>query len=128
MPNDPDALRHELLAHVKTDSPKFESYRNEVNIMLANNERALKRHQWYAGSIWVFTCLIGTLFFVLIGFRGETPVGAWIGTFACFMLISAAVELIKYFINRNQTALLKELKGMELQILELKEELTRSRS
>jgi hypothetical protein len=58
-------------------------------------------------------------------FRPEKPNAAWLaaslGSFACFMLIFGAVELIKYFINRSRLELLKETKQVQLQVLELHE-------
>jgi hypothetical protein len=95
----------------------------EVQTMLENNERTLRRQKWYAGSIWIFMVLMGTAFLVLGGMRDDTPVGLWLGIFACFVLIGAAVEMVKYFINRSRVEVLKEVKGLELQLLELKERL-----
>jgi len=91
--------------------------------MLAKNERTLRLQKWYAGGIWIFLVLMGTAFFVLGGLRTDTPVGVWLGTFACFVLIGAAVEMVKYFINRSRVEVLKELKGLELAVLEIKERL-----
>ena len=91
--------------------------------MLEKNERTLQWQKWYAGAIWVFVVSMGTTFLVLGGLRGDAPVGIWLGIFACFMLIGAAVELVKYFINRSRVAVLRELKGLELQLLEIKEHL-----
>lgn len=91
--------------------------------MLANNERTLRWQKWYAGVMWIFVVFLGTAFLVLGGLRGDMPVGAWLGIFACFLLIGAAVEMVKYFINRSRAEVLKELKGLELQLLEIKERL-----
>jgi len=41
------------------------------------------------------------------------------GTFTLFFVIAGAVELLKYFINRNRVELLKEIKQVQLQVLEL---------
>ena len=89
--------------------------------MLEKNERTLQWQKWYAGVIWIFVVVLGTIFLVLGGLRRDTPVGAWLGLFACFVLIGAALEMVKYFINRSRVEVLKEIKGLELQLLELKE-------
>jgi hypothetical protein len=123
MANKPEPLRERLLAQFEPDREKLATYRREVQAMLEQNERTLQRQKWYAGGIWVFVVLTGTAFLVLGGLRGDTPVGAWLGIFACFVLIGAAVELVKYFINRSRVEVLKELKGLELQLLEIKERL-----
>ena len=123
MANKPEPLRERLLAQFEPDRHKLATYRMEVQTMLENNERTLRRQKWYAGSIWIFMVLMGTAFLVLGGMRDDTPFGLWLGIFACFVLIGAAVEMVKYFINRSRVEVLKEVKGLELQLLELKERL-----
>src|SRR4029453_11817454 len=121
--NKPEPLRERLLAQSEPDREKLAAYRKEVATMLAKNERTLRLQKWYAGTIWIFLVLMGTAFFVLGGLRTDTPGGVWLGTFACFVLIGAAVEMVKYFINRSRVEVLKELKGLELAVLEIKERL-----
>jgi hypothetical protein len=123
MDNKPEPLRDRLLAQFEPDSEKLAAYRKEVEAMLEQNERALWWQGWYAGAMWVFVVLLGTAFFVLGGMRSDSPPGIFLGIFACFMLIGAAVEMVKFFINRSRIEVLKEVKGLELQILELKERL-----
>ena len=91
--------------------------------MLEKNQRTLRWHKWYAGAIWIFVVCLGTSFLVLGELRGDTPVGTWLGIFACFILIGASVEIVKYFINRSRVEVLMEVKGLQLQIFELKEQL-----
>jgi hypothetical protein len=119
----PEPLRERLLAQFEPDRGKLATYQKEVQAMLEKNERTLRWQKWYAGVIWIFVVFLGTGFLVLGGLRGDTPVGAWLGIFACFLLIGAAVEMVKYFINRSRVEVLKEVKGLELQLLEIKEHL-----
>jgi hypothetical protein len=121
--NKPEPLRERLLAQFEPDREKLATYRKEVQAMLEKNERTLRWHKRYAGAIWIFMVLLGTGLLALGGLRGDTPAGAWLGLFACFLLIGAAVEMVKYFINRSRVEVLKEVKGLELQLLELKERL-----
>jgi hypothetical protein len=53
----------------------------------------------------------------------DKPAAIWLGLSACFFLIGAAVEMVKYSINRSRVEVLKEVKGLELQLLEIKERL-----
>jgi purine-cytosine permease-like protein len=121
MEKKPEPLRERLLAQFEPEGGKLAIYRKEVQAMLEKNERTLRRQKWYAGVIWVFVVAVGTCFLFLGGQRGDTPVGAWLGILACFFLIGPAVEIVKYFINRSRVEVLKELKGLELQLLEIKE-------
>ncbi len=89
--------------------------------MLEKNERTLLMQKWYASAIWIFVVGLATSFLVLGGQRGDTPAGAWLGIIACVFMIGAAVEMVKYFINRSRVEVLKEVKGLELQLLEIKE-------
>jgi hypothetical protein len=52
--------------------------------------------------------------------RAYAPAGAFFGALACCWLLGGAVELLKHFINRARVETLKELKRLELEILELR--------
>src|SRR5262245_53947766 len=102
MKNKNETLRERLLAQFEPDREKLATHRKEVQAMLADNERTLRGQKWYAGAMWMFVVLLGPVFLVLGGLRGDTPSGVWLGIFACFLLIGAAVEMVKYFINRSR--------------------------
>jgi hypothetical protein len=123
MDKKPEPLRERLLAQFEPDRGKLATYRKEVQAMLEKNERTLRLQKWYAGSIWIFVVLMGTCFMTLAGLYSDKPAGIWLGLVACFFLIGAAVEVVKYFINRSRVEVLKEVKGLELQLLEIKEQL-----
>jgi hypothetical protein len=123
MDNQSEPLRERLLAQFELDRGKLATYRKEIQAMLDKNERTLRLQKWYAGSIWIFVVLMGTCFMTLGGFFSDKPAGLWLGLSSCFFLIAAAVELVKYFINRSRVEVLKEMKGLELQLLEIKERL-----
>jgi hypothetical protein len=57
------------------------------------------------------------------GAHSNTTRGLWFGVLACFWLLVGAVELLKHFINRARVDVLREVKGLELRILELQEQL-----
>jgi hypothetical protein len=59
------------------------------------------------------------------GAKLDTPKAAWFGCLACFWLLIGAVELLKHFINRSRLELLKEVKQVQLQMLELQESLSK---
>jgi len=117
------SLREGLLAQFQPSGQKLALYREEMKKMLATMEKTLNRQKWYAGATWCFVVLMGTLFLYLGGSRQDTPVGVWLGIVAIFFLIFPAVELIKYFLNRNRVEILKEIKGLELRVMELQEQI-----
>jgi len=123
MENKPEPLRERLLAQLEPDRGKLATYQKEVQAMLEKNERTLRLQKWYASSIWIFVVLMGTSFLTLSGLYSDKPTSIWLGLVACFFLIGAAVEMVKYFINRSRVEVLKEVKGLELRLLEIKEQL-----
>jgi glutathione S-transferase len=85
-----EPLREGLLAQWEPSRSKLALYREETAKMLAQNEKTLNRQKWYAGGIWTFVVLMGTLFLYLGG---------------------------------NRVEILKEIKGLELRVMELQEQL-----
>jgi hypothetical protein len=117
-----EGMRDRLLSRLPRPENLVE-YRKEVSALLEKNEKTLRRQKWYAGAIWFWVVGLGVALMLLASMHPEKPraawLAAWIGSFACFMLISGAVELMKYFINRARVELLKETKQVQLQVLEL---------
>ncbi len=118
-----EGLREGLLAQSEPDSERLSVYRKEMKAMLEKNEKTLRTQKWYASGMWVFVVLMTTAFLILGGMQKNAPVGVLLGTFTCILLIGAAVELLKYFLNRTRFELIKEMKGLEVQLLEIKEKL-----
>jgi hypothetical protein len=119
-----ESMRDRLLSRLPQPE-NLADYRKEVAALIEKNEKTLRRQKWYSGAIWGWLVLLGTAFFLMVGQHPEKPKAAWLaaymGSFACFFLIAGAVELLKYFINRNRVELLKETKQVQLQVLELHE-------
>jgi peptidoglycan/LPS O-acetylase OafA/YrhL len=111
-------MRDRLLARMPRPENAAE-YRNEVAAMLEKNEKLLRRETWGTAAIWAFVVLLGTALMVRAGWKANMPAAAFIGTFVCFFMIGGAVELLKHFINRSRVELLKEIKQVQLQVLEL---------
>ena len=119
-----ESMRDRLLSRLPQPENLAE-YRKEVSALLEKNEKALRRQTWYASAIWFWVVGLGTTLMLLANLHPEKPKAAWLaatfGSWACFMLIFGAVELMKYFINRARVELLKETKQAQLQVLELHE-------
>jgi hypothetical protein len=118
-------IRGQLLARLEPNQEKLARYREEVEAMLAQQEKSLRWQALYASVIWVFVVLLAAAFLVLGASRGDAPVGFYPIMTALVILIGAAVEMGKIFLNRTRLELLKEIKGLELQVRELKESVHR---
>ena len=125
MENKSESLRERLLAQFEPDREKIATYRKEVQAMLEKQEQTLRFQERQAKLMvrGTFFLLLGIGFTTLAGLLwGELP-GVWLGFAVCFSLMCVGAELVKYYLKRMRVELLKEVKGLELQLLEIKEQL-----
>ncbi len=71
MEPNPNPLREQLLARIVPNQEKLTRYREEVEAMLAHQEKKLRWQAWYASTLWVFVVLLATAFLVLGAIRGD---------------------------------------------------------
>ena len=121
-PKDEKTLQDRLLSRSPLPSNSAD-YRKEVAQLLEKNDKAFLREKWGARALWIFCVGLGTSYLWFGGAKLDTPKAAWFGCLACFWLLIGAVELLKHFINRSRLELLKEVKQVQLQVLELQEAL-----
>lgn len=116
-------LRESLLAQQAPDPDRFARYQKEIQMTLEQNERGLRREGRRTVILWLFLVATCTGFMIISGSHATTTLGVWFGVMACFWFLFGAVELLKHFINRARVDLLREVKGLELRILELQDQL-----
>jgi hypothetical protein len=119
-----DNLRDRLLAEHAPDPGRLTAYRKEVQTMLEQHERVLRREQWVTGVFWVYVVLVATAFLVLSGFWPGAPDRAWFSMLGSLgiLVVAGAAGLVRHFGHRSHVAVLKELKQLELRVLELQEQ------
>lgn len=120
-PQDAPDLRSGLLSQQQPRAERLEAYRKEVAMMLDQNEQGLRRERKYVVAMWIFLVLLCTGFMIIGGMRPDKPIGVWFGVMAVFWFLFGAVELLKHFINRARVETLREVKKVELEVMELKE-------
>ncbi len=109
------------------DFPEFpsgerhEKYQKEVEKMLDKQIRATKREKRIIGPMWIYITVFCTLFLLIGGFSSDPTKKLWFGILACFWFLFGALFLIRYFINHSRLEIMKEIKGIQLQIEELRE-------
>ncbi len=124
-----DSLRDRLLAQSVPQAQKLDAYRKEVQAMLERNEKLLRREKWGVTVFWFVAVVCLTGFLLWMGFTN--PIGmdpkslsfASIAASVLVMVLYGSLELLKHFINRSRVEILKEVKGIEIQLLELREEM-----
>lgn len=121
MEPDKHTLRDRLLAQVEPDPDQFARYREEVRAMLERKEKGLRLQQWFSIANWLFVVLLMTAFMIVGGLSGKVPNWFMPYILGLTLLIGAAVQLLSYHLNRSHVELLKEIKGLEVQVREVKD-------
>jgi hypothetical protein len=125
-------LRERLLAQHVPQAKKLEEHRKEVQAMLEREEKRLRIEKWYVLVLWGTITLWLIPFVILLGLLGPRTI-PWMdektatvistSLMGIIMFVFMATETLKHFINRGRIEILKEVKGVEMQLLELREAL-----
>jgi hypothetical protein len=122
--SDADRLRDSLLGQWEPSRPSYLTYRKEVEIMLANQEKGLLREKRFTVVMWFFTILLTTCLLtgsgVLMFHRIE---GTFIAVSAVFWFLFGSVFFFVHQINKSRFEVIKEIKGVELRLAALEERL-----
>ena len=114
-----ESLRDRLLACLPQPE-NLATYQEEVAAKLEKNELRLRWERWVARIFWLF--VVGYFMYGVIS-RGNqwltTPHGHEFELVTLILFISGATVVLKHFINRSRIELLKEVKQLQLQVLEV---------
>ena len=95
------------------------AYQEEVTSLLAENEKRIRRNKWTVVRVWIFVVAVSGPFLWMAGRHFDTSQGNWFLGLACFWVLFGAVEVLKYVVQQGRVELLKEIKQVQLQVLEL---------
>jgi hypothetical protein len=95
------------------------AYQKEVTSLLAENEKKLRRNKWTVVRVWVFVVVVSAPFLWMAGTHFNTAEGNWFLGLVGFWVLLGAIEIAKYEHRQARVELLKELKLVQLQILQL---------
>jgi hypothetical protein len=110
-----DSVRERLLSQLPQPAG-LGDYRREVAGIVEKNQRAFRREKIVVQIVWIF-CVISAIGFLWFdGNPANTPKGPWL---ALVMLLVGAIEVLKHASNRSRIDLLKEIKQVQVQILEV---------
>jgi|SRR5579859_2105044 len=102
------------------------AYQEEVKSLFEKNEKTLRQHQWTVRRLWIFVIVTSIPFLWMAGANFKTPQGNWFLITVYFWVLLGAIEVGKYHHNQARVELLKEMKQVQLQVLELQASLTKS--
>jgi hypothetical protein len=120
-----ESMRDRLLARLPQPE-NLTAYRKETAFLLAKHDKALSWERW---SCRILSYSAMALWFMCISGWGQrldhrAVLGLWSGF--GLMLIGAMSTGLSYYINRSKVDLLKEVKQVQLQVLELQASLQKN--
>ena len=113
-----DRIREGLLSHLPQPA-NLAAYREEVASLLEKKEKALRREKRVVMELWIFVVVVSGLFLWMGGQHLDTLKGPYFVSLACFWFLFGMVFQVGYTINRSRVDLLKEIKQIQVQVLEL---------
>jgi len=113
-----DRIRERLLSHLPQPA-NLVAYREEVATMLEKKEKALRRERRVLIELWVFVIALSVVFLWLGGQHMDTVKGPYFVSLACFWFLFGMVYFVGHSINRSKVDILKEVKQVQVQVLEL---------
>jgi hypothetical protein len=109
----------ELLLSRLPQSANLAAYQKEVTSLLVENEKKLRRNKWTVACVWIFVVVVSAPFLWMAGMHFNTAEGNWFLGLVGFWVLFGAIEIAKYEHKQGRVELLKELKQVQLQILQL---------
>jgi hypothetical protein len=124
-----DSLREGLLGQHVPEPEKLATYRRETQAMLERQERRLRLYGRFTAAMWIMLVLMGTMYALVAGWSQDQPTKVYfsIGLTLLMLLIGGAVQLVGGVIGRARLEIAKDIKGLELRLIEL-EGLVRDRN
>lgn len=116
-----DELRRALLDQVP-DPAAAADYRRKADTMIEDMERRVRFGGWANGIGYAAALLTAIALMVGAGFWYDGQLKqVWLGVNACFFLVFASVIIFSQLMNWTHVRILKELKGIEMRIIEIQQ-------
>lgn len=89
--------------------------------MFEREERRLTMQNRFTAAMWLLVVAMGTLYALVAGWAAEKPVKVYfsIGVTLLMLLIGGAVQIIAGFVGRARLETTKDVKGLELRLIEI---------
>jgi len=121
-----DNLRERLLARLPQPA-NYAAYREGVAAKLSRHEKRLRFDRWATVFVWLFAVAFLLLISVWRGENWMATVHGRAAVFFCIVLfIFGLAQVLGHAISRSHFDLLKEIKQLQLQVLELQASLNRT--
>jgi hypothetical protein len=121
-------LRDRLLEQWEPQRASYITYRKEIESMLENQEKSLRRVTRFTAVLWIYLVVIATVMLTGSGLLMIHKIeGTWMAVNAVSWLLIGAVFLVSHLINKSRFEVTKEIKGLELRLAALEERLAGGR-
>lgn len=89
--------------------------------MLEREERRLRFFGRYTVAIWIMLVVMGMMYALVAGWSRDQPSKVYfsIGIMLMMLFFGGAVQLVAGFISRARLEIVKDIKGLELRLVEL---------
>lgn len=116
--------RDKLIPHDIRTTDLYAKYRKEIEAMLDNQSQSVRREKRTSVPIFIFLVLLSVTFFLVAGFTENPSLKMWFASIAIFLAISDATIVLRYHIILMRLEMMKEIKQLELSVIELGNRLT----
>src|SRR4029453_4621299 len=116
-----DSMRERLLRQHVPEPEKLANYRKETQAMLEREERRLRFYGRFTAAIWIMLVAMGVMYALVAGGSHDKPPKGFFTTGLPLMMLffGGAVQLVAGFISRARLEVVKDIKGLELRVIEL---------
>jgi len=111
-------IRRRLLSHLPQPA-NLDAYREEMASLLKKKEKELRREKRVVIELWVFAIVVSIPFLWMGAQRMDTVMGPYFMGCAGFWFLFALVYFVAHSINRSKVDILKEVKQVQVQVLEI---------
>lgn len=116
-----DGLRDRLLGEHAPAPDKLARHRTETQAMLEREDRRLRLAARFTAGMWIVVVLMGTGFTLAAAAAADRPPKVYfsLGLMMTMLMFGGAVQLVSVAVGRARLELARDVKGLEVRILEL---------
>lgn len=118
-------MRDKLISLDVRTADLYVKHRKEIESMLENQSQSVRRERWISVPIFIFLVLLSVTFFLVAGFTENPSLKVWFACIAIFIAIADTTIVLRYHIIRMRLEMMKEIKELQLGIIELGDRLTK---
>jgi hypothetical protein len=113
-----ESIREVLLSRLPRPED-LATYQEGVKSLLEKNDKTLRQKKWTVIRVWIFVVAASVPGLWLAGKHFNTPQGNWFLGLTLFWVLFGAVEVAKYSVAQGRVEVLKEVKQLQLQVLQI---------